>query len=348
MGIRRAGWTVLLAAFLLAGSFPVLASGNSEGSGTEEAAEELTQDGKITVTKTYEADASGYETPELFGETLLRDGRKYQLISVSYDVTDKEPEIYVAEPETRWETESFHPDEAIRVNGKEFVLTDIRMEEHVETGRILPVSETVELIEDEVEDFMEVTGTDPVTGETVSQRIPLTEKAPDHTKWISSLSLTITFHGYDNLYCQIGDLILPKGEEKPELAGMEGTILAMSGFDPAKNQITDTAWSSPVYRLGEETCRDAIATGNRLVAVYRCTYEGDLILPDLKKITYQSVYEEVQDGDPVYVTAAAIYEREPWWITHRQAVLSVTALILIAGIICILLLIGKRKKKKEK
>lgn len=137
--------------------------------------------------------------------------------------------------------------------------------EHVEGGASLPETLDVRIEEG---------------GVTVTAVCALEEKAILRERWEDSFSFPVTFHSYDAAFYQLGDILIPFDEERPRLEGSEERLLELVGVTPEEYQITSVRWAGEAYQGEEgELCRDALATGNKLVRDYRVRYAGTAQIP---------------------------------------------------------------------
>lgn len=103
----------------------------------------------------------------------------------------------------------------------------------------------------------------------------------ENARWSDDFSFPVVFHGCDASFCQLGDVLIPYREEKPELEGEERQLLEMIHVPEEGYRITDISWNGTVYEDEQgELCREALAEGEKLVRDVLVHYVGIAEFPD--------------------------------------------------------------------
>jgi hypothetical protein len=159
-------------------------------------------------------------------------------------------------------------------------------------------------------------------GEETVAVCALTDVTELESRWVEGFELPVTFHMYDAETYMLDDRRIPKDDVVPQLLDCEEELLAEAGLSRADYRITDVRWSSDSYEDETgELCRDALATGQKLVRTYRAEYAGTAVferLPDylrtpeteevLIEETQESVHETVSEETEAYEREVTVLE----------------------------------------
>ena len=116
--------------------------------------------------------------------------------------------------------------------------------------------------------------------------------------WSRDFSFPVTFHSCDAEYCQLGDQMIPYQEEKPALDGYEHLLLDMIGASQEEYRILDVCWDGAVYMDASGIpCRNAIASGEKLVRDYQVLYRGMAEFPACERWQTVTVYEPFREDE---------------------------------------------------
>ena len=78
----------------------------------------------------------------------------------------------------------------------------------------------------------------------------------------------------------IGERLIPRHEEQPNLSGCEEELLNLIGVAPEEYQIEAIEWAGDAHPDADgNLCREALAKGRRLLRDYQVRYVGALQLP---------------------------------------------------------------------
>ncbi len=107
--------------------------------------------------------------------------------------------------------------------------------------------------------------------------------------WSEGFSVPLTFYIYDAEYYQIGDKVIPRGNEppEPEICGRE--LLGMLGLSGNEYRITELLWDGAEY-VDEDgvLCRNGLAVGEKLLRDYQVRYTGLFRIPGHSMIAEES------------------------------------------------------------
>lgn len=174
----------------------------------------------------------------------------------------------------------------------------------------------------------------------------------ENARWSDEFSFPVTFHGCDAEYCQLGDVLIPYREEKPELDGYEPLLLELIDAPQEAYRITDVAWNGAIYT--DETgmlCRDALAFGEKLVQDFQVHYVGSAEFSACERWRAAAAYElplpethavdedtwQLEGGYERLDTADA--ENKLW----KRVVRTVTVAFSLLVLFILVILVAKRK-----
>ena len=152
---------------------------------------------------------------------------------------------------------------------------------------------------EQVEDEAGIPGQMEITAEWEGQSVTVVcgkqEQRRTGEAWVDGFRLPVTFHGYHADYYELGNLKIPHNEDKPQLEGQEAVLLEMAGLSPSTRRIQSIVWDGPAYTADDgEVRRDALATGQSLIADYQVTYGGTAVFPERPGWQNVAVYEPVE------------------------------------------------------
>lgn len=235
------------------------------------------------------------------------------------------------------------------------------------------VSYSILLEEIESEDLiprtLELGAQEENTGRIGTAQCNATEIKSVEAYWIPDFQFIITFHSYDADYYILGDVKIPFDENKPQLIGHEYALLSLAGLDLERYRIDDIAWNGDAF-VDESgiLCRQALASGQRLVDDYQITYEGIAVYPPQEQWQCRAVYRlamaasRENSGAPTLPAPSQEYqpqlqeqsnEPEPVkdWVKIIQSVLVITVslvLIMLAAITAAGISWWKRNRMQKK
>lgn len=127
----------------------------------------------------------------------------------------------------------------------------------------------------QIPETMEIEAQEEQYGRAVTAHCELESRELLREEWQEGFEFTVTFHTYEAGYYWLGDRLIPYNQERPELEGCEELLLELAEVPADQYRITDIQWSGDPYEDAEgELCRDAAASGQKLVRDYRVNYTG--------------------------------------------------------------------------
>lgn len=177
--------------------------------------------------------------------------------------------------------------------------------------------------------------------------------------WSSDFAFPVIFHSCDAEYCQLGDAQIPYREEQPEFAGQEHLLLDIIGAPQDQYRVTDVRWDDAVY-LDEAgiPCRNAVASGEKLLRDYRVLYRGTVRFPEAVRWQTAAVYELPEEETPAEQPDSAVTVsdesgaadadwngevRQPFWEKLIRTMRLVLSLLLPILLILAIILAKKRR-----
>ena len=100
-------------------------------------------------------------------------------------------------------------------------------------------------------------------------------------------STTITFQEYDASVYEWNGNLLPRNDEVPPLAGYESQLLESVGAAEG-SQVTGLSWVGEPYEAEGVLYRDAVATVQQVVTLYRADYHGQIHEAEQKGVVYRN------------------------------------------------------------
>ena len=305
---------------------------------------DLTKEVTLTVSEYDEAEK---QAEEQFAQKMKENGKSYELSDIEYTVLSTE---YLDKKEKSVELKE-EPKAAITENGVKYTLKKSERSERVVTEA---VEQSVYAYDDydhvvtasDVPATKTVTATNQVSGDAEQVVCGFTGIEAAGITTVNN-TMTITFSDYDAAYYEWNGTYIPKNEDTPPLKGYEESLLASVGADPG-SVITGYYWSSEPYTVDGIVYRDAAATVQQQVQMYRANYVGQILVPETKETVYKAVYETPdKDGKKqLTIKAAADYtEVKKSYVPYIIA--AGAGLAVIAGLIVLILMLLAKKKKQE-
>lgn len=294
------------------------------------------------VTSDYEG--AEEQAKDKFEQTIEENGKKYELTDIEYELIETK---YLDKKEKSIELKE-EPKKTMKEDGVEYTLKSFDKSEKVAENEV----QTVTAYDDY--DY-EVTATDVPVAKTVTAVNKITgaeEQVICNFTGISTAgtttvenTMTITFSNYDAAYYEWNGNYIPRNDAVPPLAGYEDSLLASVGAAEGSS-VTGYYWSSEPYTVDGVVYRDAVATVQQQVQMYRANYVGQ-IAPQ-KETVYKAVYEtpDTEGNKEFTIKAIATYSKvEKSYVPYVIA--AGVGLALIAGLVTFILIILAKKKKQE-
>lgn len=156
--------------------------------------------------------------------------------------------------------------------------------------------------------------------------------------------MTVTFHDYDASFYEWNGWILERNDMTPPLAGLESELLASVGAAEGST-ITGYSWAGEPYVVDGVTYRDATATVQQRVQMYRANYTGTLDQEQMETV-YHATYSAVDTtGNFIRtVNVSAEYVQETSYVPYVMAGIGI---VILAALIVAILFFLKRKKERK-
>lgn len=305
--------------------------------------------------KVSEESEEAYQQAADFAQEIKENGTSYQLQDVQYQVLGK---TYLNKKEKVVKSElipagdAYTPEETIVEDGITYTLKSTDKEESIVKSA---VTQEVTAYDDY---YYAVTASDVPASKSVDQYNQATGKTETVVCQYSDIisagttvienQMVVTFEGYDASYYAWNGHLISRNDDVPALSGYEEELLASVNAGSGSS-ISNIVWAGAVYTDAQGTlCRDAVATVQQTVPVYRVNYRGSMYTPEEKGTIYQCTYVgDDPDGEVEYeVKATATYiEKERSIVPY---VLGGIGIVILVGLtILILYLMSKKKKETE-
>lgn len=208
-----------------------------------------------------------------------------------------------------------------------------------------------------------ITITEEMSGVPAEGKLSVRSAKVLKEEWQEGFAAPVTFHSYGADEYEAGNLVIPAGTLLSYTEELGKELLILMGLSGEEYRIFAIEWAGEPYidEFGQ-LCRQAMATGQKLVKDYEITYAGDVSW--VEPISYQlgMVYEPVvqsrvtveRDGEayvpePDLEPLAPEVEKSPMWYWVRSGFV-ITIAAGLAGILVgtvLLLIIGKRKREEK-
>lgn len=119
----------------------------------------------------------------------------------------------------------------------------------------------------------------------------LEDRAVIKEEWQDGFSFPVTYHKYGAEFYWLGEHLIEGGGDKPRLEGYENLLLEEIGVTPEFYRIVDIRWEGEPYEDETgELCRNAVASGQKLLRDYRLVYKGTASFPSYEAWRVTAVY----------------------------------------------------------
>ena len=184
--------------------------------------------------------------------------------------------------------------EILERDGKQYRLVSRRIRQVSQGGTMTYASVTVPYVlegRQEPPETARVTLTDEQTGQEYEREIPKLETEETSAQWTGGFQFLITVSGYDADVFQLGNVEIPKDAE---LSSYGTEFLEYLGLPEECYRVENVEWSGETYEKEGILCRDARATGEKLVRNVEVRYGGQVKTPEVKGKQYIGLYEEIR------------------------------------------------------
>lgn len=162
---------------------------------------------------------------------------------------------------------------------------------------------TYEAVEGEAELPEEITVSVLAGNDEELVRCRAAEQVEKAVYWRDDFSFPITFYEYGAGEYQLGEVTVKEADladftQLTELAQQYGTELLRSmGLSEEEYEVKEIAWAGTPYENEEGiVCRDAVASGSRLLRDYQITYEGNVDPERWKKLKRGGAPGELEEA----------------------------------------------------
>ena len=346
-----------LLSFLLIGVFLATLPGGFTACAKEaedKAQEKMTTDKKLILEVEFSSENQN-EKKEEFEKIIHRNGKKYRLETVEYEVTDQKPVSIqkdvtkVVQSDPVKEGHTYVPEETIEENGIEYVLQDVKeksgdtavqtVNDYVEYDR--PVSER------DVPATKQVSAKNSLTGETMTVDCKLTGvEAITDNAWEDTY-IDIVFESYDSNIFRWNGITVTKDTEFP-LQGYEQQLLDSVGASEDSYRVVRTYWTGDPYMDANGiVCRNAKADVQKKISRYRANYSAEVQVGNgtVYEASYKGI-ETVTDPEQFQYTirATATYIKDS---SINPIFVGIGTALLILLVAAILFWIWKNKERKK-
>lgn len=213
-----------------------------------------------------------------FDNTIKENGKTYRLDGITYKVTEKN---YLEKKEKQTESDliseggEYTPPETITENGITYTLQDsVKETQENESEQTVTAYEEYShaVTEADVPAEKTVSAVNEKTGETESVTCVFSGISQNGTTK-AVIPMSITFQGYDADYYEWNGNRILRNDEKPALNGYENQLLKSAGIT---GTVLSIAWDGNPYMADGVLCRNAVATVEQQIPVYRANYTGKI------------------------------------------------------------------------
>ena len=301
---------------------------------------------EITLTVKNEADSRELAEKE-FPETWKEGGKTYERSEITYKLVETK---YLDKKEKEMELKS-EPEQTFTEGKTVYTLKKTeKVEKTIAEGDVQTVTAYDDydyaVTEDDIPATKTVTETNQITGEQEEVICSFTGIHPVGIVMVNN-AMTITFENYDAAYYEWNGNYIPRNDDIPQLAGYEDQLLASAGAAEG-SVITGISWSGEPYEADGILCRDATATVEQQIQVYRANYQGKIITPEERETVYKATYEAPdKEGNVKYEVQATATYIEKAVPVFNYVLTAIIILLLLALLYLVLFWIAKHKKDKE-
>ena len=279
------------------------------------------------------------EAEGLFEKELKRDGITYRLSEIRTEVIEENPAETVGDtitittaPFLEEKTESYQPEGAIEREGIFYQLKDSILEKADIPAHEVPITEEVvyEAVEgkDMIPSRIPVSVTDDATGQQMEGIADISGQEFGEERWEENFSFPVTFHEYGLEGYWLGETVFKLDDDTPDFHGYEAELLALIGVSNEEYTVETVTWDGEAYEDSEGIlCRNAVASGKKLVSDCKAVYQGTAVFREESGVRYRLTYlkkEAESSGKTVYtMKATGVYVPKK---NHAAAVAAVIGL----------------------
>lgn len=308
----------------------------------------ITQQQTFTTTKNSEEEFAEYIN---FDKKLKLDGKTYELEGISYEVLSEkhlDKREKVVDSDVIEEGQAYSPPKTIKEDGLTYTLLDTKTERKtIEESFVQTVTTWDDydyaVTATQVPATKVMTAVNERTGQQVEVTCSLTGIRNEGTT-TSNNEMAITYENYDAAYYEWNGNLIPRNDERPALSGYEEQLLEAVNAGEG-SRITGLSWSGEPYQNAEGVlCREAVATVQQIIPVYRANYRGTIVQEEKKGLVYKSTYSaDDPEGQMEYeVQATAAYTQN---VVLPYILVGIGIFITLAVFVAVLMILSKKKKE---
>ena len=134
--------------------------------------------------------------------------------------------------------------------------------------------------------------------------------------------------------------------KRQPLAGYESQLLESVGAAEG-SQITGLSWAGEPYEAEGVLYRDAVATVQQVVTLYRADYNGQIHEAEQKGVVYRNTYEAPDPQGEIQYTVKATAEYTQLSDPRIAYLLTGAGIAIFIGAVVLILILLSRKKQKD-
>lgn len=189
--------------------------------------------------------------------------------------------------------ETFLPKEHLERDGKEYCLDSTKIQSAVKEGTKTYASATVPYVlegRQEPPEKAVVTLIDDATGEEYEREVPRLEVVEKGTFWDNEFSFSVTVSEYDSDGFLLGETEVPADSD----LGLYGEeFLRYLELPEDCYKVETVEWDGECYEQDGVLCRNAVASGVKLMRNVEVKYGGQVRTPEVHGRRYVGIYEEI-------------------------------------------------------
>lgn len=244
------------------------------------------------------------EAQKLFEKEIQRDGVTYRLSEIRTEVLNKKEALNAAvtleiktDPFLEKMAEKHKPAANLKQDGVSY-----RLDNYVLEKTMIPaheISVTKEITYDEVEgkdvipSKIPVTVNDESTGQETEVIAEISDQEFGEEHWEDSFSFPVVFHEYGLDGYWLGEHVFRLNTVELDFDDYKEALLELIGVSNKEYTVDSVRWDGVEYEdAAGVMCRDALATGKKLVSDCVVTYQGTAVLKKEPGVRYRATYQK--------------------------------------------------------
>lgn len=279
------------------------------------------------------------EAERLFDKELERDGVTYRLSEIRTEVIEEKPAdsevdtvTITTAPFLKEKADGYQPEDTMERDGVSYQLQKSVLEDAAIPAHEVPIAEEVvyEAVEgkDVIPSRIPVSVTDDATGQQMEGIAELSGQEFGEERWEGNFSFPVVFHEYGLEGYGLGEQVFKLESGMPDFHGYEAELLALIGVSGEEYTVESVTWDGEPYVDSEGIlCRNAVASGQKLVSDCKAVYQGTAVFKEEPGARYLLTYQKKgaeSSGEKVYtMKATGVYVPKK---NHTAAVAAVIGL----------------------